>query len=142
MYHVIYHKQVVFCRFKKRLQWAHVRVVMNHFKNICYVLQWWNIHVRILEMLLIHASSWHILKKYVLYFVDFFSSDKSTIDTMYCVTLYVLAIVAWVGLVHIFQPPYWMTEWKCKVNDHTVKYIKEFVILVHVYMYLQYQMAS
>lgn len=31
---------------------------------------------------------------------------KSTIDTMYCVTLYVLAIVAWVGLVHIFQPPY------------------------------------
>lgn len=49
----------------------------------------------------------HMLKEYDLYFLIFFP-DETTIDTMYYVTVYVLAFVVWVGLLHKFKPPYWM----------------------------------
>lgn len=32
--------------------------------------------------------------------------NESTIDTMYLVAVYVLALVVWVGLLHKFKPPY------------------------------------
>lgn len=47
----------------------------------------------------------HMLKEYDLYFLIFFP-DETTIDTMYYVTVYVLAFVVWVGLLHKFKPPY------------------------------------